>query len=107
MGIKSRQMFGFMANPCDELVPIYLASICMACPIIPFLRSFSIEEIATILKDTKPVAMFCDANAYHYIKGILTELNWNMKVFTFDGSIDGTEPVSNLLRATGEDENFL
>lgn len=100
-------MFGFLANRCDELLPIYLASICMACPIIPLFRLLSLEEIANILRKTKPVVMFCDVDTYMYIKEILIDMDWNMKVFTFDGAIDDTESISHLLCETGDEENFV
>lgn len=107
MGFEPRQMFSFMANHCDELLPIYLASVCMASPIVPLNESLSSQEIVNILRNTKPAIMFCNTDAYHCIKKLLTELEWNIKVFTFDGPIDDAEPVSNLLRKTGDQENFV
>lgn len=96
-----------MATNCDELVPIFLASICLACPIVPFFGSLSTKEIVNILKETKPTVMFCDVDAYQKsIKQILNELEWKMKVFTFEDRIDDTDPVANLLLETGDEDDF-
>lgn len=108
MGFEARQKFSFMSNNCDELLPIFLAATCLACPIVPFYGSLSTKEIAIILRKTKPNVLFCDTSAYQEsIKHILNELDWNMKVFTFGGPTGDTEPVSKLLSETGDEDDFV
>lgn len=107
MGFGPRQTFSFIGNRGDEMVPVFLASLCMACTLVPLYHTLSLKEIANILRKTKPAAMFCDASAYCSIKKIANELEWNMKVFTFDGAFDDAEPVSNLFIETGDEENFV
>lgn len=107
MGLEPRQNLSFMSNNCDELLPIFLAATCLACPIVPFYESLSTKEIVNILRKTKPTVMFCDIDAYQKsVKQILNELEWKMKVFTFEGRIDDAEPVCNLFIETGVEHNF-
>lgn len=108
IGVQPREMFAFIANRCDEFSPIVLAAVCLACPVIPLVTTFSNQEIVDRLKETKPSVIFCDADAYHKcIKCILNELNWEIKVFTFGGRIDDTAPVANLLLETGNEHDFV
>lgn len=80
----------------------------MACPIVPFHPSLSPEEIANILEKTKPHILFCDDSSFDVIKEIVNKSKWNGKVYTFSMvGYDGAEPVSNLLRETGDEANFV
>lgn len=107
MGFKPRQMMGFITKHCDDLLPIYLATIFLACPVVPFYPILSKQEIAGMLKKTKPVVMFSDAKSYGIIAEILSELKMNIKIFVFGDRINGSESVESLLVETGEEENFV
>lgn len=106
-GFESHQPFSFMSNINDHLIPAYLASIYLACPIVPLHSMLSNKEIVNILQKTKPVVLFCDMNSYNALKEILKTLSWDMKVFTFVDHIDDTESFNNLLIETGEENNFM
>lgn len=107
MGFKPRQRFSFMTKNCDDLLPVYLASICLACPIVPFYALLSEQEIYSILKKTQPNIMFCDAASYTNIIAILNDLKLNIKVLTFGDHINGAESVQQLLLETGDEHNFV
>lgn len=106
-GIKSRQVFGFMAANSDHLAPIVLASFCLACPIAPLHPMLSKQEIARILTKTKPSVIFCDADVYNQLDEAVKELSFKVKVFTIGRKIDGVEPIDNLLVETGDEMSFV
>lgn len=105
-GYKSRQVFGFLAGNSDHLTPIVMACICLACPIAPFHPMLTKDEMSRILCKTKPTVIFCDASAYDQLDGVLKELKFNVKVFTFGGTVAGVEPVENLMVETGDESYF-
>lgn len=132
MGHRPRQMISIMANNCDDMLPIFLTTIYLACPIgifeakyscvriihifatwiefisVPFFESLSPKEIINILVKTKPTIMFCDAKAYQIIRPILNDLDWKIQVFTFGARInDDTELASRLFLETGDENNFV
>lgn len=105
-GFKSHQVFSFIAANSEHLVPVFLASICLACPVVPLHTMLSKDEIVRIWVKTKPTVVFCDTNSYHEMNEALKELKWNVKVFTFGGQIGGVESVENLLVETSDENNF-
>lgn len=106
-GFQPRQRFSFMTTINDDLIPAFVATIYLACPIVPLHSLLSQRDIRNILEKTKPLVLFCDANSYNGIKEILKKLTWNVKVFIFGERIDGLEPFENLLVETGEESNFV
>lgn len=105
-GFKSHQVFGFMAGNSEHLVSAFLASICLACPVVPLHPMLSRDEIIHVLLKTKPTVVFCDVSAFVEMNKALKELNRGVKVFTFGGQIRGIEPIENLLIATGNETDF-
>lgn len=109
MGFQSHQKIGFMAKNNDELLPIFLASICLACPIVPLHSMLSKSEIVSIFEKTEPSAVFCDADAYDVVNEALSELQSNLlvKVFIFGETIDDLESVESLMIETGDENSFV
>lgn len=106
-GYEPHQVFSFMADNSDYLLPIFLATISLACPIIPLNTSLSKDEIIDILSKTKPVVVFCDAKNCAQMREALDKLKWNLKIFTFGGTVDGFEPVERLLDETEVENKFM
>lgn len=106
-GFHSRQVFGFIAENSDHLVPMYLASICLACPIVPLHSTLSVNEIRNVLTKTKPSVIFCDTEAHDKLTEALNELKLNAKIFIFGEGINDSEPVENLLIETGKESDFV
>lgn len=106
-GIQSRQPFSFMVNHTDDLVPIVLASMCLACPVNALHPLLSTLEIVRILDKTKPSVIFCDINEYNRIDEAVKEANLIVKIFTFDGHVDGHESVDSLFTETGIEQYFV
>lgn len=105
-GVQSHQVFSFMVNHADFLTPIVLAAMCLACPINAMHPLLSEQEIAQVLKKTKPAILFCAVDEYKRIDEVLQELNLNVKVFILDGCIDGLESVEELFIETGTEKLF-
>lgn len=107
-GFKQRDVFGFLAAYSEHLVPIMVASICLACPVAPLYSMLTKNEIVRFFLKTKPTVVFCDVSAYDQLAEALNELPFNIKVFTFGGRMDGVEPVENLFVETGgKEEDFV
>lgn len=51
--------------------------------------------------------MFCDASNYYQLAEALKELPFNVKEFTIDGQIEGSEPVERLFDETGDENCFV
>lgn len=108
-GFGPRQNFCFMTFNSDHLVPMVLASIGLLCPIVPLTLILSKDEIVQILTKTKPPIVFCDAQLFDMLNEALSELQFTIKVFLFDGhgNDDGVESVENLFKETGEEDAFV
>lgn len=107
MGFQSHQVFSFMVNHADHLVPIVLASLCLACPINALHPLLSKQEIVRVLSKTKPSVIFCAIDEYNRIDEALKELKLNMRIFIFDGYIEGLETVESLFADTGIENHFM
>lgn len=105
-GFKRRDVFGFLADYSENLVPIFVASMCLACPVAPLYSLLSKNEIVRFFLQTKPTVVFCDIDAYDQLAEALKELPLSVKVFTFGGQVDSVEPVENLFVETGEEDQF-
>lgn len=106
-GIKPREVFGFLADHSDHLVPIMVASMCLACPMATLHPMLSKDEIIRFFLKAKPTVVFCDISACDQLNEALKDLSLNVKVFTFGGKVDGFEPVENLFAETGEENRFV
>lgn len=106
-GFKPREIFGFLARHSDNLVPIIVATICLACPMAPLHPMLTTEEIVGVFQKVKPSVVFCDFDACDQLIEALNELPFTVKVFTFGGQIDGFEPIDNLFIETDEEHSFV
>lgn len=107
-GFRPRQKFCFMSIHNENLLPIVLASIGMACPSVPLYPLLSTDEIVRILTRIKPSTVFCDGNLYSQLDEALKKLQFKMKVYLLDDvHIDGVESVKSLFQATGKEDSFV
>lgn len=108
IGFRPHQNFCFMSIHNENLLPIVLASIGLACPIVPLYPLLSTDEIVRILTKIKSPIIFCDANLYNELNDALNKLQFKMKVFLLDDvRFDGVESVVNLFRETGHENSFV
>lgn len=105
-GVQPRQVLSFMVNHADNLTPIVLASMCLACPMNAMHPLLSKQEILQVLKKTKPSILFCAVDEYNRINEVLNELKMNVKVLILDGIINGLESVEELFIETGTEFSF-
>lgn len=105
-GLEPRQKFCFMIENHDDLVALLLASIGLACPIVPLCPILSKDEIGRILAKIKPPIIFCDAKSYDLLKEVLNESKLNTKVFTFEKHTSDVESIESLFIETGEENSF-
>lgn len=108
IGFRPHQKFCFMTIHNENLLPVVLASIGLACPIVPLYPLLSTDEIVRILTKIKPSIVFCDANLYNQLNDALNKLQFTLKVFLLDDvHFDGLESVVNLFHETGKEDSFV
>lgn len=93
----------------ENLLPILLASIGLACPIVPLHpKILSTSEIFRILMQIEPTIVFCDANLYDQLSETLNKLQFRMKVYLLDDVQldDGVESVVKLFQPTDNEDSF-
>lgn len=108
-GFRSHQKFCFITFQNENLLSIVLASIGLACPMIPlYPRILSTNEIFEKLLQIEPTIIFCDANLYGQLKEVLDQLHFEVKVYLLDDIQfeDGVESVVKLFQPT-DDENYF
>lgn len=106
-GFKPRDVFGFLAEHSDNLVPVLLASICLACPIAPLHQTLSKDEMVRFFLKTAPSVVFCDSNACDQLTEAIKELPFTVTVFTFGTPANGFESVESLFVETGQENHFV
>lgn len=106
-GFKSHEIFCFLASNTDHVLPVFLASIALACPTAAIHSMLSKSEMVRILTKIKPKVAFCESSSYDGLKTALDELQMKIKIFTFGEHIDGVESVENLFIETGEENQFV
>lgn len=105
-GLKPRDVFGFLVENSDDLVPLMIASMCLACPMAPLHPMLSKDEIIRFFLKAKPSVVFCEISGCDQLTEALKELPFSVKVFTFGGQVDGFEPIEKLFGETGEENSF-
>lgn len=106
-GLQIRDVVGILTDHGDFVVPIMVASICLACPLAPLHPMLSKDEIVRFFLKAKPSVAFCDIGACNQLNEAISELPFTVRVFTMGGKIDGFEPVENLFVETGEEDQFV
>lgn len=107
-GYTTKQVVGIMARNVPHLAPIVCTCVFLGCPINPMgMEKFDKSNTQRIFRLTEPCLIFCEVDAYDFIVECLTELEMDVKIFTFNGSKGGSEPVENLFKATGIEEDFV
>lgn len=106
-GFKSRQRLCFMVDNDDHLLPIFFASICLACPIVPLNPLLSKDEIARVLMKIRPAAIFCESSLYNEMDEAVSETQINVELFIFGDRIQDFESVENLLMETNDEASFV
>lgn len=106
-GVEPRDVVGFIADYSDHLVPMMVASMCLACPMAPLYVLQSKEDIIRFFRKTNPTVVFCDMSACDELAKALEELPFEVKVFTLDGQFGAFEPIEALLVETGEEGRFV
>lgn len=104
---KKGDVFSIISLNNHELASVIFAGLCLGNPINTLDTSFSEAEITHMLEITKPKAIFCEINIVNKVKRSLGKLNNNANIFTFNGSIDGTVPVSELSIPTECENDFM
>lgn len=108
MGFRSHEKFCFMTINNENLLPIVLASIGLACPICPLFPILSVDEIVRILTKIKPSVLFCDANLYNHMNEAINKLQFKMKVFLLDDiDVQGVDTIIALFQATAKEDSFV
>lgn len=106
-GFKKGDVFGFMVDHTDHLVPILLAAMCMGCPAATLHPTLSKDEIVRSFLKAKPSAAFCVVSACNQLIEAVKELPFDVQMFIFDGRVDGFESVCSLFVETGEENRFV
>lgn len=105
-GYKTQQVFGVISGNVVHLAPIVFASLCMGCPISTLDASAEKRNIIHMIKNIEPQIIFCDVAVYDLIVECLNEVKNDLKIFTFNGTKNGSESVENLTTETGIEEDF-
>lgn len=106
LGCKRNQVIGIVAGDEADLAPIVFASFCLACPIKPMPKTADKLNIVHTFRETVPNLVFCKNSLYDLVVECLRELGNDAKIFTFNGTRNGSISVESLLEATGTEEDF-
>lgn len=60
-----------------------------------------------MLSVTMPKIVFCETGNIHFVRAALLQIGLTIPIFTFGASVDGSSLVSDLMRKTGDEEEFM
>lgn len=100
-----KRVFGIISGNVAHVVPVAFAAICLGCPLSSMHSIWKFDTIR-VLRMTEPALIFCEAKLYNLVCECLAAVGSRAKIFTFNGYCDGSEPVENLLKTTGDEDNF-
>lgn len=106
-GFKKGDVIYFTTNNTSDIVPLFVAALCLGCPIAMKQPEHMKAECLHYLKVTKPNFVFCDLDYYSQLKECLSELGNDVKIFTFSGQMGDSIPVENLFEIIEPDLNFM
>lgn len=106
-GFKPKQTFIILTGNSPNTAPITYAAFAIGCPIACINPCYGKSEIIRFMNITKPVAIFCDNSFYDTMIECLVEMKSEAKIFTFDGSHEGSEPIEHLLQETHKEDQFV
>lgn len=107
LGYESGKVIGIIAKNSDNVAPIFFASIALGCPVNCLDPSFEKVEFMSSLQRTKPELVFCDVECYDRVHECLMELGVTAKFFTFNGTVDQSEPVERVFAETHKENQFM
>ena len=107
LGVKPGDVIGFIAKNSTYLAPITFGCFLIGAPINPLDAVHQLEDYKHLWGITRPKIIFCDPDKLDLVQEAIKFLNLNAKVFTFLENIEGFLSVEEVLKETGNEDNFM
>lgn len=127
-GIRKGDVFGLFAKNTEHLAAVTFAALLIGAPVnaldprfkkgswnYGFLSGshcnafcpFAADEIQHMFKLTSPKIVCCDVENYEILVAALKELDFDVPIFTFGGTVDGSIAIEELFDETGDEDYFV
>lgn len=104
---ESKQVITIISGNVAHLAPIVFAALSLGCPINTLDVQMEKSTVLSMLWLTQPHLVFCEIIVYDLIVEVLTELQMDARIFTFNGSKANSILVDVLFAETGIEESFV
>lgn len=106
LGIGDGDVVSVVCNNSMELMAYINGIIQLGAIVNPMSVDHSKDDLLQMFKDTQPKLVLSDAKAYEKIENVLNELGLSSPIYNTYGEIDGALSADELLKPTGEEENY-
>lgn len=107
LNFEKGDVFAVVSKNNHELVPLFVALLCLEHPFNPVDPSSTEEAFMHMFSITKPKLVFCDIESYEMVRRYLRKLNAEAKIYTFCGQYDDSIAVNELFRPTNKEAEFM
>lgn len=98
IGMKSGDVAGILAANTTYLSPTIFACLLLRLPINPVEKSFTVNQIVNIYRETKPKVIFCDHDIIDKLMAALDVLGYEATIVILTEKINGKIHISELLK---------
>lgn len=107
LNFEKGDVFAVVSKNNHELVPLFVALLCLDHPFNPIDPSSSEEAFMRMFSITKPKLVFCDVESYEMVRRYLRKLKNDAKIYTFCGQCEDSVAVNELFRQTNREAEFM
>jgi len=105
IGLRSGNVAGILASNTTYLSPAIFACLLLRLPINPIEKSFDVNQIVNIFRETRPKVVFCDHDVIDKLMTALGILEIEAKIIILTERIEGLFHISDFLQENyGYDE---
>uniref|UniRef100_A0A182QIE9 AMP-dependent synthetase/ligase domain-containing protein n=1 Tax=Anopheles farauti TaxID=69004 RepID=A0A182QIE9_9DIPT len=94
----------------ENLAPLACALLTIGAPMNPLAPSFNEDDMANMLRTTKPKLVFCDDNNYEVVRNalekVVTDKDQMPPLYVLESDREDVKHAEDLLKETGQEENF-
>ncbi|KFB49860.1 AGAP008545-PA-like protein [Anopheles sinensis] len=109
IGVQKGDVVALTNANSENLAPLVCALLCIGAPFNPLAPSFNEDDMANMMRTTKPKLVFCDANNYETVRSALKQMTDGPTppIFVFEDSREDVRHAEELLNETGEEHCYM
>uniref|UniRef100_A0A182Q0L1 AMP-dependent synthetase/ligase domain-containing protein n=1 Tax=Anopheles farauti TaxID=69004 RepID=A0A182Q0L1_9DIPT len=111
IGVRQGDVVTLANANSENLAPLACALLTIGAPMNPLAPSFNEDDMANMLRTTKPKLVFCDDNNYEVVRNALGKVVTNKDqmppLYVLESDREDVKHAEDLLKETGQEDQFI